>query len=332
MKIIFLGPYCKEIFEHLSRFGDKVIRVEDKLSLKSAVLKDADFLISYRYRYLLEPDVVDKFTNKAINLHISFLPWNRGADPNLWSFLEDTPKGVTIHYMDRGIDTGDIVAQKKVGFSKGDTFRSTYERLTKELVCLFKDAWADIRNGKITPLIQSGNGSFHQSKDKEKYLHLLRKKWDTPVSDIIGIFKHREKRGIITIKKCKGEQDINFLRVVRNSVLNVSIEKSKITPKQHLSWYLSTKKLGIIIYIIWFDKKRVGYIRINTHYFNDISIALLKEYQDQGIGSQALSQLPEGKYKAIVNVDNRASLSFFRRNGFRFVGFHAIFEKTLDKN
>ena len=43
---------------------------------------------------------------------MSYLPWNRGADPNFWSILEDTPKGVTIHIMDESIDTGDILYQK----------------------------------------------------------------------------------------------------------------------------------------------------------------------------------------------------------------------------
>jgi len=36
------------------------------------------------------------------------------ADPNVWSFIEKTPKGVSIHYLDAGIDTGDIIAQKLV--------------------------------------------------------------------------------------------------------------------------------------------------------------------------------------------------------------------------
>ena len=39
-----------------------------------------------------------------INLHNSFLPFNRGKHPYFWAFYEDSPYGVTIHKVDEGID------------------------------------------------------------------------------------------------------------------------------------------------------------------------------------------------------------------------------------
>ena len=47
-----------------------------------------------------------------INLHISYLPYNRGSYPNYWSFKENTPNGVSIHHIDDGIDTGPVLVQK----------------------------------------------------------------------------------------------------------------------------------------------------------------------------------------------------------------------------
>ena len=55
--------------------------------------------------------------NNIINLHISYLPYNRGAHPNFWSFVENTPSGVSIHQVDSGIDTGKIVIQKQINFN-----------------------------------------------------------------------------------------------------------------------------------------------------------------------------------------------------------------------
>ena len=43
-----------------------------------------------------------------INLHNSFLPFNRGKHPYFWTFIENCPYGVTIHKVDEGIDTGEI--------------------------------------------------------------------------------------------------------------------------------------------------------------------------------------------------------------------------------
>ena len=51
-----------------------------------------------------------------INLHISYLPYNKGAHPNFWSWVKNTPKGVSIHLISEKIDAGDIIFQKKLIF------------------------------------------------------------------------------------------------------------------------------------------------------------------------------------------------------------------------
>jgi methionyl-tRNA formyltransferase len=187
MKILLLGPARPELENYLKSLGDEVIRIEEKITADCNGISEADFLVSYGYRHILKSDVLNKFKNKAINLHISFLPWNKGADPNLWSFLEDTPKGVTIHYIDSGIDTGDILAQREVRFSlETDTLRSTYNRLSEEIMALFKETWPNIREGKIRAFPQQGKGSYHRSADKFIFEHLLSLGWDTPISQLIG--------------------------------------------------------------------------------------------------------------------------------------------------
>ena len=115
-KILLLGSnsdYQKDILDFLERKNNKVKFYSKKISADDAKLNEFDFLISFGYRYIISEAVLNKFKPNAINLHISYLPWNRGADPNLWSFIEDTPKGVTIHEIDEGIDTGDIIFKKK---------------------------------------------------------------------------------------------------------------------------------------------------------------------------------------------------------------------------
>lgn len=186
MKILFLGPRSRELFDFLKDFGEEVISTEDKLSPDSPSLQNVDFLISYGYRHILGDEVLALFPRRAINLHISLLPWNRGADPNLWSFLENTPKGVTIHYMNHGLDTGDILTQKEVEFASTDTLRSSYERLRKNIEDLFKISWQDIRLGKIQARPQMQSGTYHRSKDSLPYQHLLVNGWDTPVDDVLG--------------------------------------------------------------------------------------------------------------------------------------------------
>ena len=151
-----------------------------------------DFLISYGYRHKITREVLDMFFQWArINLHISLLPWCGGADPNLWSWLEDTPKGVTIHCLNEGIDTGDILLQVEKSFPDRlhQTLATSYSELHRTLLVLFKQNWKELQNGSIIPRKQEGIGTFHRSADKEPYLHLLTKGWDTPVSVLEGICK-----------------------------------------------------------------------------------------------------------------------------------------------
>ena len=186
MKILLLGPYRKDFIDFLSSFGDKVTTKEVPLAGDSECLCNIDFIVSYGYRYILKKDILDKFPYKAINFHISLLPWNRGADPNLWSFLEDTPKGVTIHYLDYGIDTGDILAQQEVNYVPEDTLRTSYERLSNTIEELFRRVWPNIRSGKQKSISQPKGGSYHRLSDRAAFEYLLTKGWDTPVAGLVG--------------------------------------------------------------------------------------------------------------------------------------------------
>jgi len=193
MKILFLGPKRDGMIEYIKSLGDEVISTEEPIRVTSEELREVNFLVSYGYRHIIKKEVLDLMQKRAINLHISLLPWNRGADPNLWSFLEDTPKGVTIHVLDDGIDTGEILAQKEVAFSTEDTLRTSYEKLSETIEALFRETWPLIREGKVTSRAQVGEGSFHLLKDRKQYEHLLTKGWDTPVIELIGKANEKER-------------------------------------------------------------------------------------------------------------------------------------------
>ena len=189
MSILFLGSEKEPqlvLLDFLSNEGNTITKHEEKLNIENIVKCNYDFLISFGYRYMVRKEILDYFKGKAINLHISYLPWNKGADPNLWSILEDTPKGVTIHQMDYGLDTGHILCQKEIFFDEYDTLNSSYEKLQNELVELFKSNWYRIKSNKVKPIKQKGKGTYHKSCDKNYYQELLTHGWETKVKDLIG--------------------------------------------------------------------------------------------------------------------------------------------------
>ncbi len=152
---------------------DGPLRLEDA--------KDREAIVLHHYRHILSPEDLMR-APLIINLHASYLPWNRGAHPNLWSILEDTPKGVTIHRVDAGLDTGPIYAQERVEPQLGDTFRSSYDRLETEISALLKNVLPGILSGDAKPLPQRGLGSIHRSSDLAKVWGMLPFGWDTPIA------------------------------------------------------------------------------------------------------------------------------------------------------
>jgi methionyl-tRNA formyltransferase len=204
MKILLLGPCRNHINTFIQSLGDEIITNEKPLTGQSKILQNVDFIISYGYRHIIQKDVLCLFPNKIINLHISYLPWNRGADPNLWSFLEDSPKGVTIHCVNQGLDTGDIFAQAEVDYNEEDTLRTMYERLTVTIENLFRQIWSNVRNGKIGAFPQSKGGSYHNISDRKQYEHLLTQDWDTSVNQLIG--KAKKEQNVVRHKKLNSDR------------------------------------------------------------------------------------------------------------------------------
>lgn len=101
-----------------------------------------------------------------INTHPSLLPFNKGKHYNFWALVEQAPFGVTLHRVDAGIDTGHIVAQKKISYDWTDTGGTLYRKAQAAMLDLFSETWPTIRNGNIpsTPQV-AGDGSFHRANE-----------------------------------------------------------------------------------------------------------------------------------------------------------------------
>lgn len=194
-RVLLLAPAGTPLLALLRKNGHSVIRTDRDINNSPIQLSDFDFLISYGYRYILSEKVLKHFQNRcAINLHISFLPFNRGADPNFWSIYEGTPQGVTIHYLDKGIDTGDIIAQTTVPFDEDiDTLSSSYDKLHKAIFRLFADNMSNILSGQVVSFTQPNKGTYHESSDRTRLFNALKKGrenvWDTPIKEVRSLRK-----------------------------------------------------------------------------------------------------------------------------------------------
>jgi len=182
MKILFLGYEDTPLIDFICR-KDEVHATSSRVTKEEVDEYGPDLIVSYGYKHIIKEDILEPYRNKIINLHISLLPWNRGYHPNFWSFVDGTPKGVTIHLIDEGIDTGDILVQREVIFDvQEDTLATTYMRLRKEIESLFIDNWEPLKERKILPAAQSNLvGSGHYKKDLNQYWDQLPCGWNTKI-------------------------------------------------------------------------------------------------------------------------------------------------------
>ncbi len=186
-KILFLGRSCEKIEKKFQEMNIPYTRTEDPVT--DAFVKDGKFTfgVSYEYDHIIPKDVIECFQGRLVNLHRSFLPWNRGSNPNLWSFAEKTPCGVTIHAVDPGINTGDILLQKQVTFdsiSSESTLCSTDRILAEEIEGLFCKNLKTIIQDRFVRRKQTGSGSYHSRQQTEDYMSKLPKGIDTPINEI----------------------------------------------------------------------------------------------------------------------------------------------------
>jgi len=148
-------------------FGGSELRDPDALQAIRALQPDIG--ISIMFGYILRAEFLEIFPEGCINLHPAYLPYNRGAYPNVWSIIEGTPAGITLHYIDTGIDTGSIIAQRQVLMEPVDTGETLYRKLEIASLELFKDTWPLVKTQRIEGLKQSAEGgTCHSARDVER--------------------------------------------------------------------------------------------------------------------------------------------------------------------
>ena len=155
--------------EMIALFPDLTIiegnRLKESLSIETITNLNPDIFISVYFGYILSLELLKIPIKGAINLHPAYLPYNKGANPNVWAIIDGTPAGVTIHYMDEGIDTGSIIARREVDYDYIDTGKTLYEKLEFHAIELYKENWNNIKNNKISHIYPEEEGTLHYTKD-----------------------------------------------------------------------------------------------------------------------------------------------------------------------
>ena len=125
----------------------------------------ADLIVVMAYGQILPKAVLDAAKLACVNLHASLLPRWRGASP-IQAAIEagDTKTGITVMYMDEGLDTGDILLVREVAIESHDTGGTLHDRLADLAPLALADAVTLLREGRAPRNPQPAEGVTHAGK------------------------------------------------------------------------------------------------------------------------------------------------------------------------
>ncbi|MHB0877241.1 MAG: methionyl-tRNA formyltransferase [Anaerolineae bacterium] len=121
---------------------------------------EPDVFVSMYFGKLFKAPLLAVPKHGCVNIHNSLLPRYRGQAPSIWAVANgDTVTGQTMHYLDEGMDTGDIIAQKSCPVTPEDTGHTVGAKLEDLGVELFQEAFPLVLAGKASRLPQDDSAA-----------------------------------------------------------------------------------------------------------------------------------------------------------------------------
>jgi methionyl-tRNA formyltransferase len=159
-------------FERISDFTDSHL-IERLKTLQ------IDLIVVCHFQKILKRELIELPMLGSINLHPSLLPLYRGMAPQHWPIINgDSETGITVHFIDDGVDTGDIILQKKISIGE-DTYVFDLQNQMKEI-------YATIVIDAIE-IIESKNGKYFKQSDLTGSYYGRLKKSDCTITEEMSI-------------------------------------------------------------------------------------------------------------------------------------------------
>lgn len=116
---------------------------------------DCDILVSMSFNQIFKDQIINLCAGGIINCHAGKLPFYRGRNVLNWALINDeTEFGVTVHYVDRGVDTGDIVRQECYEITDEDDYSTLLSRSYEYCADVLYKSLSDLLNGQVKRKVQ----------------------------------------------------------------------------------------------------------------------------------------------------------------------------------
>ncbi|MBS4281846.1 methionyl-tRNA formyltransferase [Campylobacter vulpis] len=131
--------------------------INDEKSLRLIESFKPDLLVSMSFDQIFKARILEAFEGKIINCHASKLPFYRGRNNLNWVLINDEKEfGVSVHFVDSGVDTGDLILQKCFAINDKDDYSTLLKRAYKACAFLLYEAVLLFLNPPVRAYSQQG--------------------------------------------------------------------------------------------------------------------------------------------------------------------------------
>jgi methionyl-tRNA formyltransferase len=196
-------------------------RIKDRQAIEEIRPLQPDVIVVMAYGQILPRDVLEIPKIACLNLHASLLPRWRGATPVQAAIAAgDRETGITVMYMDEGLDTGEILLRLKIDILSTDTGRSLQDRLAKIAPDALLDALRLLTKGSAPRIPQDNSLATYAPKLKREDGKI---DWSEPAETI-----ERKIRAFNPWPGVYMELDGRKLKIFSASIVNLSGKSGEI--------------------------------------------------------------------------------------------------------
>lgn len=140
-------------------------RIKAREAIETVRLLSPDLIVVMAYGQILPRELLETPRVACLNVHASLLPRWRGAAPIQAAIAAgDIETGITVMYMDEGLDTGDILLQKKMKIPPDETGGSLHDKLAAHAPETLKEAISLLAAGNAPRVVQNNELATHAPK------------------------------------------------------------------------------------------------------------------------------------------------------------------------
>ncbi len=250
----------------LALSSNKKVLTPKKLRLEYQDVLDLkpDIIVTCAFGQLVPKEILDYPKYGCINVHASLLPKYRGGAPIQRAIMNGECKtGITIMYMNEGLDTGDMISKKEVLIDNDDTYDIVSEKLKIEGCKLLEDTLPDILSGKINREVQD--------EEESTYAPIIKREDELIDFNKTSFEIHNHIRGLSSIPGAYALLDGKVVKIYNSRIsdhIHPSIENGQIVKVYKDGIGISTKDSEIVITDIKVEGKKRMLVK---DYFNGVN-------------------------------------------------------------